>query len=55
MKNNHGISIIELVIVIIILIIIAGIAIFNGTNSIQKAEATELYVEMTKRTRTRRR
>lgn len=47
MKKNHGISMIELVIVMIILILITGFAVFNGTNSIQKAEATELYAEMT--------
>jgi len=47
MKKNSGISMIELVIVMVILLIIATLAIFNGTNSIQKAEATELYEEMT--------
>ncbi|MBQ9314697.1 MAG: hypothetical protein IJ220_06900 [Clostridia bacterium] len=46
MEKNKGISMIELVIVIIIMILIASFAIFSGINSIQKAEATELYAEM---------
>ena len=47
MKNNQGISLIELVIVMIIIALIASFAIFNGSSSIDKAEATELYAEMT--------
>lgn len=47
MKKNQGISLIELVIVIIILILIAGFAVFNGRNTIEKADATELFAEMT--------
>ena len=47
MKSNKGISMIELVIVIIIMIIIASFAIYNGTNSTEKAEATQVYTEIT--------
>lgn len=47
MKNNKGISMIELVIVIIIMIMIASFAIYNGTNSTEKAEATQIYTEIT--------
>lgn len=47
MKNNKGISMIELVIVIIIMILIASFAIYNGTDSTEKAEATQIYTEIT--------
>ncbi len=46
MKTNHGITIIELVIVMIIMLLIASFAVYSGINSIQKAEVTELYSEM---------
>ena len=37
---------IELVIVMIIMIIIASFAIYNGTDSTEKAEATQIYTEI---------
>ena len=46
MKKNHGITIIELVIVMIIMILLVSFAVFSGFNSIEKAKATELYEEM---------
>lgn len=46
MKKNNGVSMIELVIVIIILVLIAGFSVFSGRQSIEKAEAMEIYVEM---------
>lgn len=46
MKSNRGVSMLELVIVMIIMVMIAAFAIFNGSKSIDQAEATELYVEM---------
>ena len=46
MKNNRGISLIELAIVIIILIIIAGLAVFSGKESVDKAEVTEIFAEV---------
>ena len=47
MKDNRGVSLIELVVVMIILALIAAFAFYNGFQSIEKSEATELYVEMT--------
>lgn len=46
MKKNRGISMIELVIVIIIMILIASFAFFAGNSSLDKAEATEIYTDM---------
>lgn len=46
MKENRGISLIELVIVMIIMILIISFAVYSGIDSIGKAEATELYEEM---------
>lgn len=46
MRSNKGVSIIELVIVMIILILIAGFAVYNGAESVEKAEATEIYIEI---------
>ena len=46
MKNQTGVSVLEVVISIIILIMIAFFAIYSSQNSIAKAEATELYSEM---------
>lgn len=47
MNSNKGISMVELVIVIIIMILIAGFATFGGKSSLEKAEATEVYGEIT--------
>lgn len=47
MKNNKGISLVELVIVMIIMILLVSFTVFKGIDSISKAEATELYEEMT--------
>lgn len=46
MKENRGISLIELVIVMIIMILIISFAVYSGIDSINKSEATELYEEM---------
>lgn len=46
MKKNHGITIIELVIVMIIMIILVSLAVYSGIDSVEKAKATELYEEM---------
>lgn len=46
MKKNHGITIIELVIVMIIMILLVSFAVYSGIDSVGKAEATELYEEM---------
>lgn len=45
-KNNRGISIVELVIVMIIMILLVAFAVYSGIGSVEKAEATELYEEM---------
>ena len=45
MKNNKGITMIEIVVVIIILILLAVIAIWNTTASYVKAEGTNLLSE----------
>ena len=46
MNNKRGVSLIELALVMIIMIIIAAFAIFNGSNTVDKAEATEIYEEI---------
>ena len=46
MKENRGISIVELVIVMIIMLLIVSFAVYSGIDSIKKAEATELFEEM---------
>ena len=46
MKSNHGVSMIELVIVMIIMVLLVFFAVFNGSESVEKAEATEIYSEM---------
>ena len=46
MKKNHGITIVELVLVMIIMILLVAFAVYSGIDSIGKAEATELYEEM---------
>lgn len=45
-KENKGITLIALMITIIILLIIAGIAIYNGKETIQKANLEELRTNM---------
>ena len=47
MKWNHGITIVELVLVMIIMILLVSFAVYSGIDSVGKAEATELYEEMT--------
>lgn len=47
MKNNKGISLVELVIVMIIMILLVSFTVFKGVDSISKSEVTELYEEMT--------
>lgn len=46
MRNNKGVSIVELVIVLIIMILLISFAVYSGSGSIEKAEATELYEEI---------
>lgn len=46
MKNNHGITLIEIVIVMIIMILLVTFTVFYGIESIEKAEVTEIYEEM---------
>ena len=46
MKNNNGVSMIELVIVIIILLIIATFSIFSSSEVVDQATATEIYTEI---------
>lgn len=47
MKNNKGISLVELVIVMVIMVLLVSFTVFKGIDSISKSEATELYEEMT--------
>lgn len=47
MKWNHGITVVELVLVMIIMILLVSFAVYSGIDSVGKAEATELYEEMT--------
>ena len=46
MRNNRGVSVVELVIVLIIMILLVSFAVYSGSDSIGKAEATELYEEI---------
>lgn len=46
MKNNSGITMIELVVVIIIIMIIATIAIVSGQKTLDEADVTEVYSEI---------
>ncbi len=47
MKNNLGVTIVELVVVIVILLIIATFAINSGIDTLDEADVTEVFVEMT--------
>ena len=47
MKNNLGITMVEVVVVIIIILMIAAFAVSSGTDTLNQADITELYVEMT--------
>ena len=46
MKKNHGITVVELVLVMIIMILLVSFAVYSGIDSVGKAQATELYEEM---------
>lgn len=46
MKENKGITLISLIITIIVLMIIAGITIYNGKDTITKAQLEELRTNM---------
>ena len=46
MKNNLGITMIELVVVLVIIIIIATIAVASGTKTLDEADIAEVYIEM---------
>lgn len=46
MKKNHGITIVELVLVMVIMILLVAFAVYSGIDSIKKAQATEIYEEM---------
>ena len=45
-EQNHGITLISLVITIIILIILAGITVYNGTSTIKKASLEEVRTNL---------
>ena len=47
MKNNLGVTLVELVVVIVILLIIATFAINSGVDTLDEADVTEVFVEMT--------
>ncbi len=47
MKNEAGVTMIELVIVLIITLVIATVAISSGQKTLTEADVTEVYVEMT--------
>lgn len=45
-EQNHGITLISLVITIIVLIILAGITVYNGTSTIKKAALEEVRTNL---------
>lgn len=45
-KENKGITLVALIVTIIVLLIIAGIAVYNGKETIQKANLEELRTNM---------
>lgn len=47
MKFNSGITMVELLVVIIIVIMIATFAINSGTETLDEADVTEIFVEIT--------
>lgn len=47
MKNNLGITMIELVIVVVIILIIASFAVASGRETLNEADISEVFVEMT--------
>ena len=47
MKNNSGITMVEVVIMIVIMIMIAAFAIINGRSALDEADASDVYLEMT--------
>ena len=47
MKNNLGITLVELVVVVVILLVIATFAINSGVDTLDEADVTEVFVEMT--------
>lgn len=47
MRNQAGVTMIELVIVLIITLVIATVAISSGQKTLTEADITEVYVEMT--------
>lgn len=46
LKQNRGVTLIALIVTIIILLIIAGIAVYNGKETIQRAKLEELRTNM---------
>lgn len=46
MKNNMGVTMIELVVVLVIMIIVATIAVASGTKTLDEADIAEVYIEM---------
>lgn len=46
MKNNLGVTMIELVVVLVIIIIIATVAVTSGTKTLDEADIAEVYIEM---------
>ena len=46
LKENRGVTLLALVITIVVMIIIAGIAVYTGTDTIKKAQLEELKTNM---------
>ena len=46
LKENRGVTLLALVITIVVMIIIAGIAVYTGTDTIKKAKLEELKTNM---------
>ncbi len=46
MKRNSGVSMIELVVVVIIIMMIAAFAISSGSETLNEADVTDVYVEI---------
>lgn len=47
MRSNAGVTMVELLVVIIIIVMIATFAISSGTDTLDEADVTEVFVEIT--------
>ena len=47
MKNNLGITMVEVVVVVVIMLMIVAFSVNSGRETLEKADITDLYVEMT--------